>query len=111
MSTTLQQSARARPGMSPGTAKAIELAIIALCAASLVMIFQPFSKLASGIGMGLVVLGGLLFNLVPLCEPGRPVRDLLRAAGIVAVVFLVVLALALASAELYGAYLAAQRAG
>jgi hypothetical protein len=111
MSTTLQETRPARPGMSPATARGIERAIIGLCAASLIMIFQPFSKLASGIGMGLVVLGGLLFNLVPLCEPGRPLRDLLRAGLIVAVVFVVVLALALGSAELYGVYLEAQRGG
>lgn len=111
MSTTLQRDRSGRPGMSAATAKGFERAIIGLCAASLVMIFQPFSKLASGIGMGLVVLGGLLFNLVPLCEPGRPLRDLGRAALIVAVVFLVVLGLALASAELYGVYLEVRRAG
>jgi hypothetical protein len=100
-------------GMSARTAGRIEIAIILLCTASLMLIFQPFNKLLSGIGigMGLVVLGGLAFNLVPLCEPGRPVRDLLRAAMIVVVVFAVVLALALASAYLYGVYLEAQRAG
>ena len=61
--------------------------------------------------MGLVVLGGLAFNLVPLCEPGRPLRDLLRAAVTIAVIFGAVLLLALASAYLYGLYLIAQRAG
>jgi hypothetical protein len=111
MSIMLQRTPAGKPGMSAATAGRIEAAIILLCAASLVMIFQPFSKLASGIGMGLVVLGGLLFNLVPLCEPGRPLRDVLRGALIVALVFLVVLGLALGSAELYGVYLAAQRAG
>jgi hypothetical protein len=98
-------------GMSAGTAWRAEAAIIALCAASLILIFQPFSKLASGVGMGLVVLGGLAFNLVPLCEPGRPARDLARAALIVAVVFAVVLGVALLSAYLYGLYLQAQRGG
>lgn len=98
-------------GMSARTAGRVEAAIITLCAASLVMIFQPFSKLASGIGMGLVVLGGLAFNLVPLCEPGRPARDLVRAALIVAVIFAVVLGVALLSAHLYGAYLETQRPG
>jgi hypothetical protein len=100
-----------RGGMSAATARAVENAIIWLCIASLVFVFQPFSKLLSAVGMGLVVLGGLAFNLVPFCEPGRPARDLWRVALIVAVVFLVILALALASAQLYGVYLQAQRAG
>jgi len=98
-------------GMSARIAGRVEAAIIGLCAASLILVFQPFSKLSSGVGMGLVVLGGLAFNLVPLCEPGRPARDLWRAAGIVAVVFAVVLGVALLSAYLYGVYLQAQRAG
>ena len=96
-------------GMSAATAGRVEAAIILLCAASLIFIFQPFSKLLSGLGMGLVVLGGLAFNLVPLCEPGRPARDLLRAAGIVALAFLVILTLALSAAWLYGVWLQAQR--
>jgi hypothetical protein len=104
-------SARARRGMSGRTARRIENAIIALCIGALVFVFQPFSKALSAFGMGLVVLGGLAFNLVPFCEPGRPARDLWRAALIVVVVFLAILALALASAHLYGVYLQAQRAG
>ena len=98
-------------GMSARTAGRIELAIILLCTASLLFIFQPFDKLLSGVGMGLVVLGGLAFNLVPLCEPGRPLRELLRAAVTIAVIFAAVLLLALSSAYLYGVYLTAQRAG
>jgi hypothetical protein len=101
----------ARTGMSLATARTVEYAIIALCIAALVFVFQPFSKLLSGIGMGLVVLGGFAFNLVPLCEPGRPGRSLLKAAAIVVVVFVVVLILALLSAHLYGLYLQAQRVG
>ncbi|HET6468724.1 MAG TPA: hypothetical protein VFG43_10140 [Geminicoccaceae bacterium] len=96
-------------GMSAATAKRIERGIIALCAAALVFIFQPFSKDLSALGMGLVVLGGLAFNLVPLCEPGRPLRDLVRVALIVALIFVVVLCLAIGSAVLYGYYLAATR--
>jgi xanthine/uracil permease len=96
-------------GMSARTARLIEATIIWLCIATLVAIFQPFSKLLSGIGMGLVVFCGLAFNLVPLCEPGRPARDLLRAALIVAIIFAVAFTLAVASAWLYGEHLRATR--
>ena len=57
------------------------------------------------------MFGGLVFNLVPLCQPGRPARDLWKAAVVIAIIFVVILLLALGSAYLYGVYLAAQRAG
>ena len=92
-------------GMSATTARRIERSIIALCLISLVFIFQPFSKLLYGIGAGLVILGGLSFNLVPLCRPGKPLRGLVRAGVIVVVLLLTVAALAIGSAYLYGVYL------
>ncbi len=99
----------ARQGMSAATARGVEACIIGLCLASLVMVFQPFSKWLSGLGMALVVVGGLAFNLVPLCQPGRPAHDLLRAVMIVVLVFVVVAALAIGSAYLYGEYLRISR--
>ncbi|MFO1069986.1 MAG: hypothetical protein U1E14_15825 [Geminicoccaceae bacterium] len=96
-------------GMSPATARFVERCIIWLCILSLVFIFQPFNKLLSGVGMALVVFGGLAFNLVPLCEPGRPARDLVRAAITVVVIFLIVFGLAVLSAWGYGEYLRATR--
>lgn len=102
-------SASGRRGMSAPTARTVEGCIIGLCIAALVMIFQPFSKGLSSLGMALVVLGGLAFNLVPLCQPGRPARDLWRAAMIVALIFVIVAALAIGSAYLYGEYLRASR--
>ena len=46
---------------------------------------------------------------MPFCQPGRPASDLWKVAGIILVVFAVVLALALASAWLYGIYLQSLR--
>ena len=46
-------------GMSPATARTIEHAIIGLCVAALVMIFQPFSLILYGIGAGLWCWAGL----------------------------------------------------
>ena len=93
------------PGMSRKMAGRIEFGIIGLCLLALVMIFQPFSRLAFTAGCILVVIGGLAFNLVPLCKPGRSLRSLLRAAAVVLAVFGVVVLLALGSAFLYGIYL------
>ncbi|MFO1351175.1 MAG: hypothetical protein U1F68_11095 [Gammaproteobacteria bacterium] len=95
----------AKSGMSAATAKTIEFSIIALCVLALVMVFQPFSLRLYSIGAGLVVLGGLAFNLVPQCVPGKPLAGVIRAGIVVIVVLLIVAALAIGSAYLYGAYL------
>ena len=91
-------------GMSNRTAALIEATIIGICILALVLIFQPFSLTLFTIGCGLVVFGGLAFNLVPLCEKGRPLRSLLRAALIVVVLLFVIAGLAILSAWLYGKY-------
>ena len=98
-------------GMSQVQARTAEGLIIALCLFALFAIFQPVSLGLFSVGCGLVVLGGLAFNLVPFCQPGRPARELWKAALVIVIVFVVVLLLALSSAWLYGAYLAAQRGG
>jgi hypothetical protein len=104
-------ASRPSTGMTTGQARLAEGTIIGLSVLALVAIFQPFSMALFSAGCVLVVVAGLAFNLVPLCEPGRPGRDLLRAALIIAAVFVVVLLLALASASLYGVYLEARRPG
>jgi hypothetical protein len=92
-------------GMSRATARLIEYSIIALCIAALAMICQPFSLKLYGVGAGLVVLGGLAFNLVPLCVPGRPLSSVVRAAVIVLIILVIAICLAIGSAYLYGIYL------
>lgn len=92
-------------GMTPGQAKAVEYGIVALCLASLVMIFQPFWLELYTVGATLVIVAGLAFNLVPLARPGRPARSLVKAIIIILVIFAIVTLLALGSAELYAVYL------
>jgi hypothetical protein len=96
-------------GMTPAQAHMLEWAIIGLCVAALLMVFQPFSLRLYGIGAALVVLGGLAFNLVPLCRPGVPLRSVARAALVVVVLLLLVAGLAIGSAWLYGLYLHSQQ--
>lgn len=95
-------------GMSTRQARAIEFSIIALCVVALLLVFQPFSLGLYGIGAGLVVLGGLSFNLVPACVPGRPLRGVLKTAMIVLIVLLVAIVLAIGSAQLYVLYLSSR---
>lgn len=96
-------------GMTTTQARTAEAAIIALCLFALFAIFQPFSLTLFSVGCGLVVLGGLAFNLVPFCQAGRSARELGKVALVIALVFVVVLVLALTSAWLYGFYLQVQR--
>ena len=91
--------------MTRSQARAIEWSIIAVCLIALAFVFQPFSLTLYGVGAGLVVLGGLAFNLVPHCVPGAPVRSVARVALIVAIVFVVVVAVAVGTAYLYVLYL------
>jgi hypothetical protein len=96
-------------GMSAATARAIEYSIIGLCVISLIMIFQPLSLTLYGVGAGLVVLGGLAFNLIPHCRPGVPLRWLVTVALIVLVLLVVVFILAVGTSYLYAWYLEAGR--
>ena len=91
--------------LSLAGARSIEWSIIALCVGALVALFQPWSLTLFGVGCGLVVLGGLAFNLIPHCVPGRPARSVVKVALIVLVVLLVAIALAVASAFGYVWYL------
>jgi hypothetical protein len=96
-------------GMSAATARTIEYSIIGLCVISLVLIFQPFSLRLYGIGAGLVVLGGLAFNLIPQCRPGVPGRWLVTVGLIVLALLVVVFLLAVGTSYLYAWYLEASR--
>ncbi len=91
-----------RLGMSLQTATRVEFALIGLSIVALVLIFQPFSLALFGVGCGVVVVSGLANNLLPLCEPGVPLRSLVNCGLIVAGIFVVVLIIAIASAYLYG---------
>jgi len=95
-------------GLTARQARRVEFGIIGLCIAALVMIFQPFSLTLFGVGAALVVLGGLAFNLVPLCRPGVRVSSLVKAGGIVLLILLVVAGIAISAAHLYGVYLQSQ---
>ena len=90
--------------MTAAIATRIEFVIIGLGALALLLIFQPISIGLFGLGCGLVVLAALANNLLPLCEPGVPVRSLLKAALIVVVIFVVAVAISIGAAYLYGRF-------
>ena len=95
-----------RRGMSLRQARTLEYLIVASSILALVLIFQPFSLQLFTLGAAAIVIVGLLFNLVPFCQPGRTIGSVLKVLVIIVVIFAIVTALALASAELYAYYIA-----
>ena len=91
-------------GMTPAAARKLEYAIIGLGVLALAMIFQPFNITLFAIGCILVVLAGLVNNLLPLAQPGVPRRSVVQAAMIVAMIFCIVLLVAISAAYLYGVF-------
>ena len=91
-------------GMTPASARKVEYAIIGLGVLALLLIFQPFNIGLFTVGCILVVLAGLINNLLPLAQPGVPARSVMKAAMIVAMIFCIVLLVAIYAAHLYGAF-------
>ncbi len=91
-------------GMTNRQALRLEYFIIGLGILALVMIFQPFSLALFTIGSIVVVFAGLINNLLPLAQPGVPARSVITVAMVVAMVFCIVLLLAIFSASLYGTF-------
>ncbi|MDH3662774.1 MAG: hypothetical protein OEU92_22555 [Alphaproteobacteria bacterium] len=96
--------------MTAGQAKLVEYGIIALCIIALLMIFQPFTQFFYSIGAGLVVLGGLAFNLIPFCREGVPFSKLGKIALIVLTILGVAVLLGIGTGYLYVWYLGLSKA-
>ncbi len=88
--------------LSLSAALRLEFLIIGLGIVALFMIFQPFSLTVFSIGCGLVVMAALANNLLPLAEPGMPVRTILWAVVVVLLIFFTALLVSIAAAHLYG---------
>ncbi|HJT11286.1 MAG TPA: hypothetical protein VJ790_01640 [Dongiaceae bacterium] len=97
-------SRRGNGGMAPAAARKVEYTIIGLGVLALLMIFQPFNIALFTIGCILVVVAGLINNLLPLARPGVPARSVVKAAMIVAMIFCIVLVIAIFAAHLYGVF-------
>jgi hypothetical protein len=91
-------------GLTPAAARTLEYSIIGLGVLALLMIFQPFSISLFTAGCALIVLAGLVNNLLPLAQPRVSGRSLVTAAMVIAMIFCIVLLVAIAVAYLYGAF-------
>lgn len=91
-------------GMTSKQAFKMEYSIIALGLFALLLIFQPFSIGLFSIGCMLVVLAGLVNNILPMAQPGVKVSSVITTAMVVAMIFCIVLLVAIWAAYLYGKF-------
>ena len=100
---------KANEGLTKRQAKLVERLIVGFSILSLVFLFQPFSITFYSIGCIAVVVGGLSFNLVPLCVEGVKVSQLIKIGLIIFTILIVVAIIAIGSGHLYGIYLESSR--
>ena len=100
---------KAREGLTKKQAKVVERIIVGFSILSLVFLFQPFSMTLYRIGCIAVVIGGLSFNLVPLCVEGVKTSQLIKIGLIIFLILIVVAIIAIGSGHLYGYYLQSSR--
>ncbi len=89
-------------GMTQASALRLEYAIIGLGVFAMALIFQPFSITLFAVGSALVVIAGLVNNILPMARSGVRLRSVVSVAMIVAMVFCIVLLIAIAAAHFYG---------
>lgn len=93
-----------QPGMGKQRALRLEYFIIGIGILALLMIFQPFSLMLFTVGSMLVVFAGLVNNLLPMAQPGVQVKSVITTAMVVAMIFCIVLLVAILAAHLYGVF-------
>ena len=74
---------KSKEGLTKKQAKVVERTIVGFSILSLVFLFQPFSMTLYSIGCIAVVVGGLSFNLVPLCVEGVKISQLIKIGLII----------------------------
>ncbi len=90
--------------MNRDTALRLEYSIIVFGILALLMIFQPFSLTLFTTGCIMVVLAGLANNILPMAQPGVPVRSVVTVAIVVAMIFCITLLVAIVAAHLFGVF-------
>jgi len=100
----MSNGVQSKDGMTPAAARKLEYSIIGLGVVALLLIFQPFNLTLFTIGCMLVVLAGLINNLLPMAQPGVPIRSVVKVTMIVAMIFCITLLVAIFAAHLYGVF-------
>ena len=87
--------------LSKKQAKTLRMCILALCVISLICIFQPFSLALFTMGSIGVILGGLIFNVMPFCQEGVPIKTIIKTALTIAYILIGFIAIASLVSYLY----------
>ncbi len=91
--------------MSPAAARQLEYMIIGLGVLALVADLPALQHLRfSPSAAALSCWRALINNLLPLAQPGVPVRSVVTAALVVAMIFCIVLLVSIFAAHLYGVF-------
>jgi hypothetical protein len=85
--------------MSLATARLVTWGIISVCALALFSVFQPFWLPLYGAGCLMVVIGGLVFNLIPFATAQNPPWRLVKVLAIVLAILLFAVLIALGFVE------------
>jgi len=86
--------------MSPRAARLVTWGIIGFCLLALLAVFQPFWLPLYSAGCLMVVIGGLVFNLIPFANTQNPSRRLLKVLAIVLAILLFAVLIAIGFVEI-----------
>ncbi len=89
-----------RRPMSARTARLVTWGIIGFCLASLALVFQPFWLPLYSAGCLMVVIGGLVFNLMPFATTQNPAQRLVRVLAIVLAILVIAVLAAIGFVEI-----------
>ncbi len=86
--------------MTPRTARLVTWSIIAFCLVSLALVFQPFWLPLYSAGCLMVIVGGLVFNLMPFATTQNSVHRLVRVLAIVLAILVIAVLAAIGFVEI-----------
>lgn len=89
-----------RNPMAPRTAWWVTWGLIGFCLAALALVFQPFWLPLYSAGCIMVVIGGLIFNLMPFANTQNSVYRLVKVLAIVLAIFVIAVLAAIGFVEI-----------
>lgn len=81
--------------MSPRTVRIVTTTVIVICLLALLFIFQPVVRELYTAGCIMVVVGGLVFNVMPFANTQNKLSRIFRVLGIVGAILIVAVLIAI----------------
>lgn len=81
--------------MSPRTVRVVTTTVIVICLLALLFIFQPVVRELYTAGCIMVVVGGLVFNVMPFANTQNKLSRIFRVLGIVGAILIVAVLIAI----------------